>query len=136
MRTSLSAFMKKVTILLIVITILLFWTAVHKPGGSLEYYLLLKPYPTLDLFLGGGEEGSYARRLANGEFPAWLVNEHYINLASSSWEGSTKAWEYLRNGSLIVVFLGWPILLIIWLVLSIKTHLTRRSSKDAVTGAA
>lgn len=128
--------MKRITVILIVITLLLFWTAEHKPGGSLEYYLLLKPYPTFDLFLGGGEEGQYARRLANGEFPDWLVNEQYINLAPGGWEDSTKAWEYLRNGSLIVVFLGWPILLIIWLVLAIKTHLTRRISKDAVTGAA
>jgi hypothetical protein len=126
--------MKKITIILIVITLLLFWTAEHKPGGSLEYYLLLKPYPTLDLFLGGGEEGHYARRLANGEFPDWLVNGQYINLAWGSWEDNTKAWEYLRNGTLIAVFLGWPILLIIWLVLAIKTHLTRRASKDAVTG--
>ncbi|WP_444940640.1 hypothetical protein ACJJI3_19425 [Microbulbifer sp. ZKSA004] len=128
--------MKKSTIILTVITLLLFWTVEHKPGGSLEYYLLLKPYPTLNLFLGGVKDGHYARRLTSGEFPDWLVNEQYINLTWGGWEDDTKVWEYLRNGALIVVFLGWPILLIIWLVLAIKTHLTRRSSKDAVTGAA
>ncbi|WP_063707274.1 hypothetical protein [Pseudoalteromonas gelatinilytica] len=121
--------MKKVIIILIVMTLLLFWTVEHKPGGSFDYYLLLKPYPTLDLFLGGGEEGHYARRIANGEFPDWLVNEQYIKLAWGSWEDNTKPWEYLRIGTLMVVFLGWPILFIIWSGLAAKTHLTRRSSK-------
>ncbi len=123
--------MKKSTIILIVITLLLFWTVVHKPGGSLEYYLLLKPYPTLDLFLGGGEEGHYARMLVSGEFPDWLVNKQYINLAWGGLEDDTKVWEFLRSGALLVVFLGWPILLIIWLVIVIKTQLSKRSSKFA-----
>jgi hypothetical protein len=128
--------MKKSTFILLVTTVLLFWTAEHKPGGSIEYFLLLKPYPTLDLFLGGGEEDQYARRLANGEFPDWLVNKQYINLAWGSWEEDTKVWEYLRNGTLISVFFGWSILLIFWLVLAIRAHLTRRSSKDAIKRAA
>jgi len=116
--------MKKSIIILLVTTVLLFWTVEYKPGGSLEYYLLLKPYPTLDLFLGGGEEEQYARRLANGEFPDWLVNEQYVNLAWGSWESDTKVWEYLRSGVLIAVFLGWPIWFVSWLMLIIRKHLT------------
>jgi len=119
--------MKKSIITLLVTTLLLFWTVEHKPGGSLDYYLLLKPYPTFDLFLGGGEEGMYARRVANGEFPDWLVNEQYINLAWGSWENDTKVWEYLRSGAFLAVFLGWPALLIWWLVLAVRKHLTHMS---------
>jgi hypothetical protein len=97
----------KFRIILLFITICLFWTCVHRPGGSLDYELVLKPYPSFILAVGGGEEGSYKRRMLQGEFPSWLVNNNYKAIAYGSFESTTKPWEYLRWFSFAFVFSGW-----------------------------
>ncbi len=98
---------KNYRLLLAVTTLLLFWTSVHRPGGCFEYELVIKPYPTLQLYVGGGEEGAYNRKLHNGEFPKWLREGRYLTLAWGSWESGPKPWELFRYAAMAAVFFGW-----------------------------
>ncbi|KZN70391.1 hypothetical protein [Pseudoalteromonas luteoviolacea] len=99
--------LRKFFAVVIVLTIFLFWTSVHYLGGSLDYELVIKPYPTSDLAIGGGEEGSYKRRLEQGEFPEWLKNKNYMIIAEGSYESKTQIWEYLHWTLIALVFFGW-----------------------------
>ena len=102
-------------ILLLILTVGLFWTCIHKPGGSLEYDLLLKPYPSALLYVGGGEESSYNQRLLDGDFPSWLVNGNYVVLAWGSFESDLKPWELIRSATVVCVLVGW-LAVIIWVL--------------------
>ncbi len=106
-----SKYKMKFKIVLLFITVCLFWTCVHRPGGSLDYQLILKPYPTFLLEVGGGEEGSYKRRMLQGEFPNWLASGNYKIINSGSLESPTQYWEYLRGLILVSVFTGWIIMI-------------------------
>lgn len=116
---------------LLLTTTLVFWTCVHKPGGSLEYYLVLKPYPSSVLFVGGGEEKIYNERLSKGQLPDWLVKNNYIEIARGSWEESTKPWEYIRFFLIFTIFVGWPIT-IGWSIVRLVKHAVNRLSQNAL----
>ncbi|AOT08763.1 hypothetical protein S4054249_13265 [Pseudoalteromonas luteoviolacea] len=93
-------------------TVCLFWTCIHKPGGSLDYELVIKPSPSLLLSIGGGEEGNYKRRMERGEFPNWLTNNNYKVIAHGSFESKTQYWEYIRWALISFVFIGWLVVLL------------------------
>jgi len=101
--------MKRTFIILTISTLIFFWTAIHKFGGDPGYELVLKPYPSFDIFVGGGEEWSYNQRMENGEFPWWLTDNAYIKLAYGDWESKTHIWEYIRYSAIILTIIGWPI---------------------------
>ena len=96
----------KLYAVLVVLTTCLFWTSVHYPGGSLGYELVIKPYPSSIIAVGGGEEGSYKRRLEQGKFPEWLKNKDYIIIGEGSYESETQVWEYFRRALIALVFFG------------------------------
>ena len=120
--------MKKTATLLSILSVAFFWTAVHKYGGDPDYELVLKPYPSFTISVGGGEEHIYQKNLENGVFPFWLKNGNYIKLAYGSWESSTQPWEYIRGLVMVLVFLGWPVLLSTFICKSFRVWLNKRFS--------
>ena len=97
----------KFRVTLLIATVCLFWTCIHTPGGSLDYELVIKPYPSPLLSVGGGEEGSYKRRMQKGEFPNWLANNNYKVIAHGSLESKAQHWEYVRLSVFLFVVVGW-----------------------------
>lgn len=97
----------------IALTILYLMTArVFLEGTLGDSYLMLKPYPSFDNGMGGGEEGAWARAHP-GQAPPWWQSSDAIRLLyGGSWEEDPVLWPTFY-------MLGYLLTPVLWLALAI-----------------
>jgi hypothetical protein len=64
--------------------------------------LVVKPSPSLTLFVGEGQEGTWQREHPNEPKPWWLVT-NFVPLVIGDWEG----WEEAHLLGFLATLLGW-----------------------------
>jgi hypothetical protein len=84
---------------------------VYTEGSLGESYLLLKPYPSLELEMGGGEEGAWARSHPGQPLPWWQAPDNVRLAYGGDWEdpviwGPFHTAGYLLTPVLWCSFLG------------------------------
>jgi hypothetical protein len=84
-------------------------TAIVYEEGAFGMRLVLKPYPSLILLAGGGENGAWQREHPNEPAPWWLT-DNFIPLVVDDWEGGPPLWEKVYVHGILGVVLGWPVL--------------------------
>jgi hypothetical protein len=68
--------------------------------------LVVKPYPSLTLFVGEGEEGTWQREHPNEPKPWWLA-ANFVPLVIGDWEGGHPWWEEAYLLGFLATLLGW-----------------------------
>lgn len=98
------------------------FTAEVRPEGSLgDTWLMLKPSPSVENFLGGGEEGAWARANPGEPAPWWQADDTTRLLYGGSWEEDPVLWPTLYG----LGFLLTPILLLVFVAGGVGRLLSR-----------
>ncbi|MGH7028743.1 hypothetical protein [Brevundimonas sp.] len=102
-----------IAVFAVALTILYLMTArVFLEGALGDNHLMLKPYPSFDNGLGGGEEGTWARAHP-GQPPPWWQSPDAIRLLDGgSWEEEPVLWPTFY-------MLGYLLTPVLWLVLAV-----------------
>ncbi|MFT4251768.1 MAG: hypothetical protein QM608_04705 [Caulobacter sp.] len=96
------------------LTVLFAFTAILSLEGSLDSkYLVLKPYPSLEHWVGGGEEGAWKRAHPNEPAPWWQSKSTPRLAYGGSWEDPVWWPTFYTAGYLLT-----PIL---WLTAAVWT---------------
>jgi hypothetical protein len=100
-------FISIVGLLAVALTTLYLTTVLVYEEGSLgSAYLTLKPVPSFDHIVGGGEEGAWAR--ANpGQPKPWWQSDDAVELAwAGDWEDE-KPWRFFYHVGFLLTPLLW-----------------------------
>ncbi len=82
---------------------------VYVEGSLGESELVLKPYPSLDIEVGGGEEGAWARAHPGQPRP-WWQSDRLIKLAwGGDWE-TPAPWPPFYDAGIFLTPLLWLVL--------------------------
>lgn len=95
------------------LSLIYLFTAVVRPEGSLgDTWLMLKPGPSMENFVGGGEDGAWARAHPGHPSPWWQAQDATKLLYGGSWEEDPVLWPMWYG-------LGYLLTPILWFVLAI-----------------
>ncbi|WEK57668.1 MAG: hypothetical protein P0Y52_14160 [Candidatus Brevundimonas phytovorans] len=103
-----------IAVFAVALTILYLMTArVFLEGTLGDNYLMLKPYPSLDIGMGGGEEGAWSRAHPDQAPPWWQSPDAIRLLDGGSWEEEPVLWPTFY-------ILGYLLTPVLWLVLAVS----------------
>jgi hypothetical protein len=74
--------------------------------GGFEMQLVVKPYPSLTILEGCGEEGCWQREHPNEPKPWWLVG-NFVPLLHGDWEGGHPWWEEGYELGFLATLVSW-----------------------------
>ena len=103
--------MRMLFIVTVVATLFYSMTCVVYEEGGFNGALVVKPYPTGAVAVGGGESENWARHHP-GQPPPWFMDEDLRVISTFSWEdGGSPAW-------VTAYFVGFLATLLAWIVLA------------------
>lgn len=79
---------------------------VYSEGSLGESYLVLKPYPSLLVIIGGGEEGAWVRAHPNVPLPWWQQDNVTKLLYGGDWEDPVL-WTSFYEWGIVLTPLLW-----------------------------
>src|SRR5262249_45255560 len=94
---------------LLLVTGFYLMTGIVYEEGGFGMQLVVKPGPSLTMFVGGGEDGAWQREHPNKPKPWWQVR-NFIPIVVDDWEGGHPWWEEAYLHGLLSTLLGWPLL--------------------------
>jgi hypothetical protein len=94
---------------LLLITGFYLMTGIIYDEGGFGVQLVVKPRPSLTLFVGGGENRQWQREHPNEPKPWWLV-KNFIPIVVDDWEGGHPWWEEAYLLGFLATLLSWPVL--------------------------
>lgn len=105
-----------VGVLAVALTVLYLTTArVYIEGSLAESWLMLKPLPSLENSMGGGEEGAWARAHP-GQQPPWWRSEDAVRLLwGGDWEDPV-AWTLFYDLGILLTPALWLSLAVVGVV--------------------
>jgi hypothetical protein len=98
--------------LLLLSSFYLMTAEVYEEGGF-GVALVVKPYPSRLIAVGGGEDGSW-RRDHPGEPEPWWQRGSYIRLIQDDWEGGMPWWVDAYIYLWILIYVAWFVLAGVW----------------------
>lgn len=96
-------------------------TALVYEEGGFGVDLVVKPYPTISVAYGGGEEGSWKRQNPGAEAP-WWQSDRLTTLLEDDWESGTPTWVNVYFLSSLFSFMAWPILFVTFVVVKLVKY--------------
>jgi hypothetical protein len=84
-------------------------TATVYDEGGFGVQLVVKPYPSLSVLAGGGQDGTWQHEHPNQPKPWWLVN-NFVPIVVDDWEGGRPWWVEAHMNGFVATMLGWPVL--------------------------
>src|SRR5262249_2208700 len=78
-------------------------------AGAFGVQLVVKPYPSLTMLAGGGEDEAWQNEHPNQPKPWWLVG-NFVPIVVDDWEGGHPWWEEAYLNGFLATLLGWPLL--------------------------
>ena len=94
---------------LLLVTGFYLMTGIVYEEGGFGVQLVVKPYPSLVLLAGGGEDGVWQREHPDEPKPWWLV-KNFVPIVVDDWEGGHPLWEEAYVHGILATLLSWPVL--------------------------
>jgi len=94
---------------LLLVTGFYLMTGIVYEEGGFGVRLVVKPYPSLVLLAGGGEDGVWQREHPDEPKPWWLMN-NFVPIVVDDWEGGHPWWEEAYLNGFLATLLSWPVL--------------------------
>ena len=95
---------------------------VYYEGSLGQSDLILMPYPSIDLIVGGGEEGAWAKDHPNQPKPWWQKDDTVKLIYLGDWE-DPSIWGELHSAGILLTLSLWLTVFIIllrrlWIIMS------------------